>query len=378
MPLEAAPRHRNPGNRLDAALPAWEPSVWRVEREQIDLAISELETRLDRLRALYEHYFMGIERIEPSVPRKDVERRVAELRKARFQSTAQRFKFQTIVQRYNTMQQHWSRICREIELGTFRRHRLKAERATSSRLSTPPVRPEAQPPQGDVDLRAPLDSFVDGEFPAVELGTGTSPILEEAAVAAAQADPTGTSAAGVLRRLGNSGATLTKGLLTSLPPDLAARAGGKLPLPGLKRSADAPLAAPAPLAKPVPAAPTAPRPAPPANAPAKASPPAPTPAAVPATHPAPPAATPAARPAPPAAASKTSASEGLSEARVRALHQAYVDARKQTNATSVSFEKLERSLRETESKLRSSHQGRKVDFDVVIKDGKAILKPKLT
>lgn len=338
-----------------------------MEREQIDFAISELETRLDRLRALYEHYFMGIERIEPSVPRKDVERRVADLRKARFQSTAQRFKFQTIVQRYNTMQQHWSRICREIELGTFRRHRLKAERATASHPSTPAVRPQVQPPEGDVDLRAPLDSFVDGDFPAVELGTGTSPIMEEAAMAAAQADPTGTSAAGVLRRLGNSGATLTKGLLTSLPPDLAARAGGKLPLPGLKRSADvAPLAAPAPIAKaaPAPLAAPAPRPAPLAPPLAKVSPPAPA------------AAPPAA--APPAATQKTSASEGLSEARVRALHQAYVDARKQTNATSVSFEKLERSLRETESKLRSSHQGRKVDFDVVIKDGKAILKPKLT
>jgi hypothetical protein len=356
-----------------------------VEREQIDFAISELETRLDRLRALYEHYFMGIERIEPSVPRKDVERRVADLRKARFQSTAQRFKFQTIVQRYNTMQQHWSRICREIELGTFRRHRLKAERATATRSSTPAVRPQVQTPEGDVDVRAPLDSFVDGDFPAVELGTGTSPILEEAAVAAAQADPTGTSAAGVLRRLGNSGATLTKGLLTSLPPDLAARAGGKLPLPGLKRSADvAPLAAPAPVAKAAPSAlgAPAPRPAPLASPPlaspplapppAKASPPvAAAPKVVP-PAPAPPAA------APPAAAPKTSANEGLSEARVRALHQAYVDARKQTNATSVSFEKLERSLRETESKLRSSHQGRKVDFDVVIKDGKAILKPKLT
>ena len=268
-----------------------------MEREQIDFAISELETRLDRLRALYEHYFMGIERIEPSVPRKDVERRVADLRKARFQSTAQRFKFQTIVQRYNTMQQHWSRICREIELGTFRRHRLKAERATASHPSTPAVRPQVQPPEGDVDIRAPLDSFVDGDFPAVELGTGTSPILAEAAVAAAQADPTGTSAAGVLRRLGNSGATLTKGLLTSLPPDLAARGSGKLPLPGLKRSADvAPLAAPAPIAKaaPAPLAAPAPRPAPLAPPPAKASPPAPA-----AAHPA---------AAPPAATQKTSAS----------------------------------------------------------------------
>jgi len=352
-----------------------------VEREQIDLAISELETRLERLRALYEHYFMGIERIEPSVPRKDVERRVAELRKERFHSTAQRFKFQTIVQRYNTMQQHWSRICREIELGTFRRHRLKAERSAAlPRSLTPTHAPGAQARDAEVEQRAPLDSFVDGDFPAVELGTGTAPIVEEAAVAAAPTDPTGTSAAGMLRRLGSSGATaVTKGLLAGVPPDLARTSRSSLP--GLARSVGV-----APLAPPPVRAPEAARASASsseASSPRAADPlvgkaPPATPAVRPPAAASPTAASPAAKPAAASPAAKTSASDDLSEARVRALHRAYVDARKQTNASSVSFEKLERSLRETESKLRQAHQGRKVDFDVVIKDGKAILKPKLT
>ncbi len=93
---------------------------------------------------------------------------------------------------------------------------------------------------------------------------------------------------------------------------------------------------------------------------------------------------PPARRPPPAAPAKTTdenstpaQAASLSEARVRVLHQAYIDARKQTNASAVSFEKLERSLRETEAKLKSTHKGRNVDFEVVIKDGKAILKPKL-
>jgi hypothetical protein len=288
-----------------------------VEREQIDLAISELETRLDRLRALYEHYFMGIERIEPSVPRKDVERRVADLRKARFQSTAQRFKFQTIVQRYNTMQQHWSRICREIELGTFRRHRLKAEQAFGSRPPVPRAPVEVAAPEVQVPIRAPADSISDADFPPVELGTGAAFIPSQAAER-----PEGTPAGGMLRRLQQgTGPTLGKGLLGSPPLP-------SLPTPG-------------------PALPPRPRPAPVVESKEE-------------------------KPAPPVAVA------GLSEARVRALHQAYIDARKRTNASSVSFEKLERSLRETETKLRSTHQGRTVDFDVVIRDGKAILKPKLT
>nr|MCU0732545.1 hypothetical protein [Hyphomonas sp.] len=46
----------------------------------------------------------SIERLEPHVPRKDVERRFNELRKVPFRNTARRFKFQTLVQRYSTMQ----------------------------------------------------------------------------------------------------------------------------------------------------------------------------------------------------------------------------------------------------------------------------------
>jgi hypothetical protein len=36
---------------------------------------------------------------------------------------------------------------------------------------------------------------------------------------------------------------------------------------------------------------------------------------------------------------------------------------------------LAKSLRETEAKLRAQHGGRAVDFQVVIKDGKPIVKP---
>jgi hypothetical protein len=67
----------------------------------------------------------------------------------------------------------------------------------------------------------------------------------------------------------------------------------------------------------------------------------------------------------------------LTDERIRALHASYTDARKQTNASAVSFEKLERSIRETERKLLESSKGKAVDFDVSIKDGKAILKPRL-
>ncbi len=99
-----------------------------MDAAELDTNIEELEIRLERLRALYEQYFLGIEKIEPSVARKDVDRRIHLLRREKIRNTAKRFKLQTIIQRYNTFQQYWQRICREIENGTYKRHVLRAER----------------------------------------------------------------------------------------------------------------------------------------------------------------------------------------------------------------------------------------------------------
>src|SRR5580704_14586 len=81
---------------------------------------------------------MGIEKIEPMVPRKDVERRIQVLRKEQIRNTAQRFRFQMLLQRYNTYQTHWQRICREIDNRTYKRHVLKAQRRFGS-VAPPPM-----------------------------------------------------------------------------------------------------------------------------------------------------------------------------------------------------------------------------------------------
>lgn len=97
-----------------------------MEASELDKNLGELEEKMERVRALYEQFFVGIEKIEPQIPRKDVDRRITVLRKEQIRNTAMRFKFQTLVQRYNTMQQHWMRTMREIENGTFKRDLLKA------------------------------------------------------------------------------------------------------------------------------------------------------------------------------------------------------------------------------------------------------------
>ena len=41
----------------------------------------------------------------------------------------------------------------------------------------------------------------------------------------------------------------------------------------------------------------------------------------------------------------------------------------------MSVDGLAKSLRAAESKLQAQHQDRRIDFDIVIKNGKAVVKP---
>ncbi len=114
-----------------------------INRDEFDEELEEFELRLERLRALYEQYFLGMERIEPHVARKDVDRRAWKLKRLKQRNTAKRFKLNMLIQRYNTLQQYWMKVCRQIENGTYTRHLQRAERrfgvsARRQRKSLPP------------------------------------------------------------------------------------------------------------------------------------------------------------------------------------------------------------------------------------------------
>jgi hypothetical protein len=97
-----------------------------MQPSEVERELEELETRIERLRALYEQYFMGLEKLEPLIPKKDVERRIWVLRRVQVRNTGLRFKFQMLIQRFNTFQQYWLRVVREIDNGTYRRDVLRA------------------------------------------------------------------------------------------------------------------------------------------------------------------------------------------------------------------------------------------------------------
>jgi hypothetical protein len=95
--------------------------------------VADLETALERLQALYNQFFMGIEKLEPAVQRKEVERKFQLLRKEKLANTALRFRLQTQIQKYNTQSNYWRRISRQIEEGTYQRDLMRARKRTEQR-----------------------------------------------------------------------------------------------------------------------------------------------------------------------------------------------------------------------------------------------------
>ena len=321
-----------------------------MESAEIETLVNELETRVDRLRALYEQYFMGIERMPPSVPHKDVERRLQLLRKEQIRNTGVRFRFQMIIQRYNTYQTHWQRICRQIEEGTYKRDLLRAQRRKPiieaeimSSRPPPPPEPEVQPEP--IPEEAPTRKVALAEIDALsDLKLDDFADLDRVLNAPIENLP--------------------------VPPKPVAPAP---PRPQW-RKIDKPAPVPAATA---PAAPQQPKPALPPPVPKKPPPPLPTAAAQAAPKPAPAAPAPAPKPAPPAPAAPAPKSPAdLSDDRMRQLYSQYVQTRRAQNESTaaITYDAMAKSLRESSAKLREKH-GKAVDFEVTVKDGKTILRP---
>lgn len=321
--------------------------------------VQDLETSLDRLQALYNQYFMGIERIEPTVQRKEVERKVQLLRKEKISNTALRFRFQTQVQKYNTQSNYWKRISKQIEEGTYQRDVSRAQKRTDVRgeaeaaeralRSLDPVSP---PRPSSPDLAVP-DLEIDDPFSdAPPAGTperarfpepdpektplpvpGSDPhILSERMKRAAQVDDEDVE---------EDGEDLSSFFLKrpSIPPPLSSAAPASpargLPLPRPK-GGDAPV---------------------------------PRSAAQPAVSQ--PKAAPKATPQPAPASTAKGPPPGITEERMKAVYRAYIAARKKTNepTDNVSYAKIAALL-----KKQVAEKSDVGDFKVVIRNGKAIIK----
>jgi hypothetical protein len=283
-----------------------------MEAAEFELTLKDLETRLDRLKALYEMYFQGIERIEPSVPRKQVDRMFEMLRREQPRTTHLRFRYQSLQQRYTTLQTYWRRVTRQIEEGTYRRDVQRLKRKDAARTARQAEREDHAAHDGyelDIDTDTDLSDLLN------------DPELD-AAVAGLERGPASPASAS-----------------TNAEPRVATF--GK-PTERRRRSGDA---SPSPAAAPPAPPPAATRPGPPPPPPARTS-----------------------------ASASAGAVDDARMKRIYDDYVA-ARQRNNERVDNVKYESLERSIKGMIPKLQEKHAGKSIDFEVVVRDGRVGLKP---
>jgi len=308
-----------------------------MDAKQYEALVVDAEGRLKRLRALYDQWFAGIERIEPQQLRKELDTVLTQLRREQTRNTALKFRFNQVVQRYTTYTTYWRRIARQIEEGTYKRDVLRAKRLAEQLPSSEPPPPRKD--GYDLDVDVDIESAVDGALGEAMRSVESKP--PAAATPAARPTP------------------------RPMPISPFAMPAGDtqpgVPFPEPARSFPPPVR-PAGAPPAVPSGPAAARPGAPPIPPGAKRPPPPPPAA-------------GARPAPPSPAAAPSAA-GIGDDHMRKIYERYVEARRQNQeSTSVKFESVASSVRGMMPKLMQKHAGKNIDFEIVVKDGKVALKP---
>jgi len=321
--------------------------------DEFDQVLHDTEVKLARLRALYEQYFQGIEKMEPQVARKDMERALDALRRNLPRNTALRFRMQQLAARYGTYLTYWQRIGRQIEEGTYRRDLLRANRKVTPQRRTE----EATAWEIDVDIDGIEESSFSSAFDESDVDAILGALKPMSLAPKKQDEGTGVWA--------------------SAPPpaDVPAAARSLAPRTGLSAFGSfgaRPQSRGLSFAGPLPGAPAKPT-LPPVTKQAVMPPstgvrPAPAPVA----------ARPAPQPAPQPGPSPLVSGSGVDGHAMRALYDRYADARRKNNEGTVRFETLQESVQKMVPKLREKYGDRKVDFEVVVQNGRVGLKPKAT
>ncbi len=114
-----------------------------------------LSRKLMSLKLAYDQYFLGSRPREPVMLAAEVSKLVVVYSNQAIKNTAMRFKFNSIVSRYQAFKRQWTDTLRKIEMGTYARHQFKAN--LHERSAAPPD-PATLPPQDRKDV---YDAFVE-------------------------------------------------------------------------------------------------------------------------------------------------------------------------------------------------------------------------
>jgi hypothetical protein len=412
-------------------------------QDQLDV----LDKLVDRVRVLYEQYFMGMAKQPPSQLHTDAERKVRDLTQVQIRNTALRYRFATITQKFGSYNTYWRRTLREIEQGRYLRDLSRIKRNAMKHGDVIPAEILAAMPKRMQEM-VERDRLAAIAIQARRAGRHGAPgeTAETGAPAAVVRDPGSgfrlddlgddPDLLDAIAREAEDAVERALRIKADTRPPLGQPGTWPPPVGGKPNTTPPPLAAARPVALPatttrlptvagVPPAPgKAPPPMPGAAGGARAAPPpmpsraartsqgprtqriartdadtiptpmgamtgdVPAPGAGP--RPAPPAARPgtetAAPPPPPrlpavprrAVVKAAEPPPGMSEADTRALYAKFLKARQIVGESNdgMTYDKLVRTLRQQGAKIMDQYSAKGVEFGVVIKDNKVVLKAK--
>jgi hypothetical protein len=120
---ESSPLKTRPGG----ADPQAERPPVSDQSVSMDEEIEVLDRKVSQLKREYDQYFLGTRPREPVLLKGEVAKKMGILSQTPLQNTALRFRFSSIMSRYQAMRRQWEEILRKIEAGTYERHRFKAD-----------------------------------------------------------------------------------------------------------------------------------------------------------------------------------------------------------------------------------------------------------
>ncbi len=121
-------------------------------------ALDKLETLMHLTKNEYEMYFMGVTRKPPDEKHREIKRTIHEFMQMHLTNTAVKFKLRVLRTRFNSLSLRWLRTVRQIEEGTYKKHRWLADRREAERRKRGPT-------QSVEEIRAEIQALVRGEDP---------------------------------------------------------------------------------------------------------------------------------------------------------------------------------------------------------------------
>jgi hypothetical protein len=140
-----------------------------LQTKEFDEELDDIDRDLDQLRALFELYFMGIEKTEPKSQHDHLRARLRKVRETKMRlNTALKFKMQTLQGRMISLETYWGRIMRARENGTYHRDVQKARRRQQEldkKQAAATVHGDALPPENQAKMgEANGESVAEGEL----------------------------------------------------------------------------------------------------------------------------------------------------------------------------------------------------------------------